>query len=305
MVGKLFIDNNDAFTEFGVFVERGGYKGLVQYPPLKTPDSNSWAEQDGIEVDLTNPRLDSKTFSIGFAGVRDFSVRNLVDYLSDDAYHEFNFAEIGVTRTLRLTGNPNRHTVGTLKTFTLEMADDYPLAGYAYQAPTPVASCRQTGYEIDGKPLSDYGVWVTDGTHDELVKSPSVKQNLLVNTPAVNGAQYDGEDVFFQAKDVNIHCHIHTGIAAFWRNYNALLHDLTLPGERTFFYGARNEEYRCHYKSAAVKDFALIGGEVWCDFDITLVFTSFRLGEVDYLLASEAGELIISQDGQFYIEIDN
>jgi hypothetical protein len=291
-MGTLYIDGADAFTSFGVFVEDVGYKGIVQYPPLKTPDSNDWAESDGMEVDLTDTKLDSKTFGIEFAGVLDFSVRNLIDYLSDDAYHEFNFAEIGVTRTLRLTGNPNRYTVGTLKTFTLDFADDYPLAGYSYLAPSRVASCWQTGFELDGKPLSDYGVWIRDGAHDELVKSPSVKQNLLVNTPAMNGAQYDGEDVFFQAKDVKIACHIRADIPTFWRNYNALLYDLTKPGERLFFYGARNEEYPCHYKSASVSTFTLTGGDVWCDFDLMLAFTAFRLGEVEYVLANADGALI-------------
>jgi hypothetical protein len=301
MTGKLYIDGQDAYTAFGVSVADGGYRGLVQYPSLKTPDSNNWAEQDGIEVDLTDLKLDSKTFGIIFNGVLDFSVRNIVDYLSDDAYHEFDFREAGVVRTLRLTGNSARRTVGALKTFTLEFADDNPLDGYEYEAPTPVASCWQTDFEIDGKPLSDYGVWVKDGTHDELVKSPSVKQNLLVNTPAINGAQYDGEDVFFEAKDVNIKCHIRADIFTFWRNYNALLYDLVRPGERRFFYGARNEEYPFHYKSASVSKFTLVGGEVWCDFDLTLVFTSFRLGEMEYVLANSDGALIALDDTGIFI----
>lgn len=303
MIGKLLIDGQDAYDAFGVFVRDGGYNGLVQWPSLKTPDSNDWLESDGIEVDLTAPKLDAKTFSILFAGVDDFSVRNLTDYLSDDAYHVFDFREIGIVRTLRLVASPARYTVGSLKTFTLDFADDDPATLLSDIAPIPVPSCWQTGYEIDGKPLSDYGVWVADGAHDELVKAPSVKANLLVNTPAINGAQYDGEDVFFQAKDVRIKCHIRADIETFWRNYLALLHDLVQPGERKFYYDARIEEYPCHYKSATVTTFTMTGGEVWCDFEITLVFTSFRLGEVEYVLASETGEIIISEDEEFEIDV--
>ena len=32
--GRLFIDNKDAFTEYGVFVERYVYKALIQMPPF-------------------------------------------------------------------------------------------------------------------------------------------------------------------------------------------------------------------------------------------------------------------------------
>ncbi len=301
---NLYIDGIDAFTEYGVFIAAGGYNGLVGYPSLKTPASNDWPEEDGIEVDLSAPKLDARTFSVLFAGVQEFSVRNLIDYLSDNACHEFDFREIGVVRTLRLVGNSARRTVGTLKSFTLDFADDNPLAGYVYRNPVPVPDCRQTGYEIDGRPLSDYGVWVTGGVHDELIKSPSVKQNLLVNTPALHGVQYDGQDVFFQAKDVRIKCHIKADTATFWRNYLALLHDLVQPGKRTFYYDARVEEYPCHYKSAGVSRFELTGGQVWCDFEITLVFTSFRLDGVEYLLASEDGELfVLEEDSETFIDM--
>ncbi len=232
MTGKLLIDGRDAYTTFGVFVADGGYNGLVQYPSLKTPDSNNWPEQDGIEVDLSDPKLDSKTFSMKFAGTLYFSVRNLIDYLSDEAYHEFDFREIGIVRTIRLTDNADRHTVDPLKTFTLNFADDYPFADCTYKTPVRVTNCWQTGFEIDGKSLSDYGIWIVNGTHDDILKSPSVKQNLLVNIPSINGAMYDGEDVFFQAKDVKIKCHIKADINTFWRNYNALLYDLIRPGDR-------------------------------------------------------------------------
>jgi hypothetical protein len=93
-----------------VFVEDGGYKGLVQYPPLKTPDFNDWPERDGIEVDLTDPKLDSKTFGIKFAGVQDFSVRNLIDYLSDDSYDGTYFQDeagfnSSIARTYQVSGD--------------------------------------------------------------------------------------------------------------------------------------------------------------------------------------------------------
>lgn len=67
MVGKLFIDGLDAFSEYGIFVEQYGYKALVQMPSFKKLNSTEWPEYDGEETDLSNPILDSKTFSIPFA----------------------------------------------------------------------------------------------------------------------------------------------------------------------------------------------------------------------------------------------
>ena len=64
MVGKLFIDGLDAFSEYGIFVEQYGYKALVQMPSFKKLSSTEWPEYDGEEVDLSAPLLDSKTFAI-------------------------------------------------------------------------------------------------------------------------------------------------------------------------------------------------------------------------------------------------
>ena len=38
-VGKLYIDGRDAMLEYGIFVEKGGYKGVVQMPSFKNVDS--------------------------------------------------------------------------------------------------------------------------------------------------------------------------------------------------------------------------------------------------------------------------
>ena len=63
--GKLYIDNKDAFIHYGVFIQETGYNGVLSYPPLKAPEvSNDWAEYDGIEVDLSDPKLDLKEFEI-------------------------------------------------------------------------------------------------------------------------------------------------------------------------------------------------------------------------------------------------
>lgn len=67
MVGKLFIDGLDAFSEYGIFVEQYGYKALVQMPSFKKLSSTEWPEYDGEEVDLSDPSLIAKHFRFRFA----------------------------------------------------------------------------------------------------------------------------------------------------------------------------------------------------------------------------------------------
>ena len=67
MIGKLYIDGYDAYAAFGVFVVEGGYDSLVAFPPMKSIESNNWAEEDGEEFDLSAPTLRSR--EIGRASV--------------------------------------------------------------------------------------------------------------------------------------------------------------------------------------------------------------------------------------------
>lgn len=64
MSGRFYIDGKDAFTEYGIYVQEGGYNELVAYPPLKAVTSNDWQEEDGIEPDLSEPTLNTKEFSL-------------------------------------------------------------------------------------------------------------------------------------------------------------------------------------------------------------------------------------------------
>ena len=49
---KLFIDGVDAMVEYGVFVERNGYRQVVQMPVFKKIEQTDWPEYDGVEDDL-------------------------------------------------------------------------------------------------------------------------------------------------------------------------------------------------------------------------------------------------------------
>ena len=67
MINRLFIDGNDAYLQYGVYVTSGGFNELVAFPPLKSVDSNDWQEEDGEEADLSAPVLNTREIQVKFA----------------------------------------------------------------------------------------------------------------------------------------------------------------------------------------------------------------------------------------------
>ena len=246
-------------------------------------------------------------------------IGGLIDKLSDLSYHEFRFPLIDRTYTLRLSSQ-NSFVINTgleISKFTLTN-DFLREANYEYQEPINDSDLPfPKGYELDGKDLTDYGVVVLKGSTAEILKTPAVKKNLLQNFKYQDGAIYDGNAVKFQTKDVAIKCAMRAKtIETFWRNRDALLHDLTKlhlktddegyeysDAERIFYCDEWSESYPCYYKNCQTNSFTLNNG-VWWEFTLKLVFTSFRIGETEFLLASEAGEFIITEDGEFYIDLN-
>ena len=154
MTGKLYIDGEDAYTNYGVYMASGSYVNLLSFPELKSVVSNDWPEEDGIEADLSEPRLDTREFSLKFAVQSKIQVGDFFDIISDEAYHVFTFAEIGRAYKLRLVSQQNIDLVRGMELFTLQFANDFPLdENYEYIAPQ--STMPATGeYELDDMDLS-------------------------------------------------------------------------------------------------------------------------------------------------------
>ena len=302
MTGRFYIDGKDVYSEYGVYVQEAGYNELVAFPELKAVTGNDWQEEDGIEPDLSEPRLNTKEFSlkIVLSGI-DYRWNGFIELLSDKAYHTFDFKEIGRTYRLRLVSNPNTDLATMLGFITLKLADDFPLDGYTYVEPdSSVPTYRD--YELDGRPFTDYGVRVLEGTLDEVQKSPNVKTGLLRNISILNGAIYDGETVTYKTKDVKVNCLMRAAtLDELWRNYDALLYDLVRPEQRMLFVNDMGYEYPSNNKKCSVSEFYASAG--WLKFTITLCFISFRLVDDEFVLAAENGDIIVTDDGENAIDL--
>ena len=91
--GKLYINNLDAYTEYGVFLakDRGGtydnISVLMTPPPAKKPTTIDYRECDGEEVDVSGVRFEARDVSLRFAmivdGEQEFRTKykNFIDVL--------------------------------------------------------------------------------------------------------------------------------------------------------------------------------------------------------------------------------
>lgn len=300
MGGRLYIDGRDAYTEFGVWVVEGGWNELLSYPPLKPVVYNDWQEEDGVEVDLSDPILDSQEVSIKIA-IRGYNDRfeSLIKLLSDRAYHIFDCAYIQRRYKLRLIEIPSLITAESFGIFTLKLANDFPLMDYTYLPPFS-RLVQNEDYGFDGALFSDYGVYILKGVRDELGKTSSVKMNLLRNINTEATCLYDDNRVTFKSKEVNLDCLMRAdSLNALWRNYDALLFDLTRPTERLL--EIEGEEYQFYYKSCRVSEFYSTE-KIWLQFTLTIVFTTnVRVAAGESILSSESQVVITTEKGDFAI----
>lgn len=297
MTGRLYIDGYDAYREYGVFVRgENGYNELIAFPSLKSVDSNDWQEEDGIEADLSQPVLDTKSFQLPVAtSYADTRWYRLIERLSDGSYHTFDFRHIGLSFRLRLESVTPSDRLGSLALMALKLSDDFPLVGYRFAAPVS-AMPYDDSYTLDGVAMSSYGVRVLRGTLSEITKTPEVKANMLRNIKTLSGAIYDPKTVTYKSKDVKLYCLMTAAtLSGLWRNWWALLYNLTQPEERSLFVDAIEQAFPCYYKSCQVTEF-YVEGKIWLAFTLTLTMThDFRIEEGDVVLAAETGSVVLTQ----------
>lgn len=277
---RIIVDGVDTFARFGVFALETGLNDLLAYPPLKPVEANDWHEQEGIDADLSAPRLNGREVSIKIGATGTLGAPQTIAkleaflaFLRQSVYRVFRFQFLGGREyTLRLVGEPNLTIAQALGFVTLKFADDYPLKGYTYRAPQSAVQAS-TDYLINSRPFTAYGARVTEGTLAEFARRADVKTGLTRNIATAHGVIGDDRGAVRQkSKEVKMRLHFRAEtFAELWRNYDALLYDLTRPGARIVrVRDLGNRDYQAYYKSAQVTAF-YPDDRPWLDTTITLV----------------------------------
>ena len=300
---KLYIDGNDAYEEYGVFLLDESYKNLVQYPQMKDVDYVDWPEENGIEPDLLNPVLAPKEgIVLSFACVRHPEQDNLFADLFNGAYHTFNFREIGVTAVLRLVEVANLEITEPLATFTLSLTFDYDFVEDFdhYEGLPSILSfhsnlmsfdsnlmlftdyeelggghhinVKSYGFKIDGVDVSSFGILPLKGNYEEIARQDKVKENLTIVSKYIGGQTYDVANVRRSAREVSLSFLMRSSIPSmFWAQYKRFLTALVASGYRTLTYEGMTRKF--YYESQAVNYFSLCpDNSVWCEFTLNLCF---------------------------------
>lgn len=303
MKGACYIDGIDIYTQYRAVFIRGGFDEVATFPSLDDPDSNDWPEEDGIEVDLETPILNPCEITLSFYAE---DACSLIDHIGKPGYHIFYITALGREWSLRLSSHHDNKIWFDATQFSLKLVKDKPvrLVNYA-----PAGDCGviipRSDYEIDGLSLRDYGITVKDG-RKELLKSPTVKQNLLRKIEINDGQIYDVDQLVFNSKECTFKCLMQArDIVRFWRCYDAFFNDLIQPELRSLYVEYTGEEYPVHYKKmSGCKFLQLDKYGVVLEFDLTFVFTVFRIGETEYILATEDGEwIVLEEDGETCIDM--
>ena len=84
-------------------------------------------------------------------------------------------------------------------------------------------------------------------------------------------------------------------MAVFWDLHDALFGNLLKPGLRKI--GYKGKEYDAFYHKTGNWRLHSHLGEVVCEFDLTLCFTTVVINDEMYLLASETGAFIATEAG--------
>lgn len=340
MIGKLHIDGFDAFEVFGLFILKNGYENLLSFPRFKKLESNDWFEEDGLEVDLSNPVFEPNEFSIEFGFVGSYArFIELRNFLNESTYKVFSFTEIERNFILRVSNTNDLKFYQDLAFITLSLVDDFPIqrmnylnnslfpeiasgtipsfqAGYdllesnwtGSTIPTGYSTSLNigvTGFEIDGVDLSEYGIIPLKGSIDDFRVFNAKKLNLSISTDFKNGQLYDSYSLGkFQNKRAKINLLLRSdSFEELWKNFDCFMYNLTKANERELGISITKQTYKCFYESCNISGIYL-DGRKWLIFTVGLVVNSWIDNFTsNYGALSTENDIYLTNESDQYIQI--
>lgn len=262
----MTIDGVNILTNYNGIISDESMKTIISYPSLKEPETNDWAEETGIEVDLSSPTLDKRNVSLAILCDAD-KASAFVDFLLLKTYRIYDFPELGCNYKFRFKGISNFDITNAKCTFTVNLIDDLPLFNYIYQAPT--LNAVDYGCTIDAVNIKTFGVTILEGTYESLEGFSTVKNRLEIRNRLMSGVKVEEAVQMFSEYSATINCFMKQTIANFWIGYNALLYALAQPNLRTLV--ANGKTYQFYYKGCKIDLCHVSKGMIYCEFSIEIV----------------------------------
>lgn len=335
MKGLWYIDGIDIFVKYNIGIVRDGFNDLFVFPSFKDLYYNDWPENDGIDIDLSDPKLNNKTVDIKFASVTldNEMIDSFIVFLTQPGYRTLTMTTLGRSWQLRLNKESARNVERNTQEFTLQFYDDYPrdliliypyilgsengdailtedgeylidMANSETSAKGHGFNMPRSGYKLDDISFSEYGLVVNKGKA-EIYKIPDLKANLEINIGTLDSVKSDTSYYVFKQKEVTLQCSfLCKTLDMFWNNYISFFSILARSGERLLEVDYMNDVFECHYKSSSDFKIEIHPSYILCQFSLVLVFTNYRPLNTILVLGSEDKEfLLISEDNEHLIVI--
>ncbi len=311
---SCIIDGKDIST-LGMFILRGGDYDFLSFPERKEPASVNWWERSGIDADLSDVYFKEKKVVVRFyvaASDADeylYRLDAFNDLISRPGERTLYSREFGRTFRLRYIGSPALiHKGGLYKPakkrgeIGVEFSMDDPLQiidDRTILIPTGMRTSASR-VSLNGVDLSQFGIIVNE-CYNTALKLPGAKQpltrvfdrrtGLIAYAPGIRS---------FETKQIVVEC---TMVAPsreeFYHNYQALFNNIALPGG--LMLETYNGSEKCYY--AAMQGFKKLRPfSVRAMVSFSLVFIVVDTALPDYLLSTEDGNFVITQD-EFLIKI--
>ena len=305
--GSCIIDGVDIAT-LGMFIERGGSDDFLSFPDRRTPDSNDWAEHDGLDVDLSDLSFDAKKVTVNYVIIADNEItfkKNLNSFETlhfATGYRSVFVKEFNRTFQLRFVGFANYSHKGGLykpgkKTgkISVEYSMDDPLQIFT-PINTPVSMRATLSHvSINSIDLSNFGIVVRD-IYSTALKPRSAKQILERKINSVTGISADtGAVPRRQARQIVIECTMLAGtLSELMSNLPVLWNNLNIS-TAVKLYVAQNG-FHCYYTGMAnFKKETSFSRKVKVSFGLHL--QEFSEIQLLRLLAAEGGQLVTTETG--------
>lgn len=265
ITGKVLIDGVDIKSTYGAYIVEEGYDDVPSLPAMKSPEKNDWFESNSVDIDLSSPCFESQkiSFKMMMNGTTE-RAQSLIDFLMSKRTHAVEMVDIGRERVLRIV-DVSAGGLSSIFNIRVNMYDDDPRGGIEYVAPSSFQ--RNTGLTIDGIDVSKYGALMT-GSTDGLFPDVKMKDNKLVDSKHIDGELHStGTSVYVERDDIKVRLVVRSdSMTDFWEKRDALLLDLTKPGERIVSW--KGKEAKAYYKNCNTINFFYFG-RFWWEFELT------------------------------------
>jgi hypothetical protein len=311
MTGSCIIDGVDIST-LGMFIERGGSDDFLSFPNRREPDQVDWPDEDGLDVDLTDCYFDAKTVKVNYVIIAEDEVtfKNNLNTFETlhfvPGYRQIYVKEFNKTFSLRFVGfSDYKHSGGLYKRakkigkITAEYSMDDPLQIFTDAINTPISTREYLSHiSINGYDLSRFGIVVQD-VYSTALRPHSAKSVMERKISNLNGAIADvGVTPKTQPRTIEIQCTMLAGsYSEFMTNYTALFNNLRIS-QPVKLNIRTNKSIYCYYnKMNSFRKLSVFAERIKVSFSIE--FIEIQLVELYRLLATQLGQFIITESGEF------